>query len=325
MKNDFGKPLMGRHVRPIFMSGAGARRDMYPKLAQNKNNEPYDLHMHSNCSDGSDSPAQVVREADERGVTMLALTDHDNVLGVSEALSEAERLGIRLLPSIEMDTEWTHEMHILGLDIDVNEQRMKDALFTAQKRRSERNAEIIAKLQRAGIDIRDCFEGEIIMATRTHIAKALVKGGYAADMKEAFRGFLCKGCPGYYAVKRFTPEEVIGLILGAGGVPVLAHPMNGNADPHKIAPMLKELGLMGMEGYHPSLSPGDSVILTSIARQLGLIVTCGSDYHGANRPNVAPGQTWRDNALLRETRGFFEAREQRTRADIEAGERKHLA
>lgn len=298
---------------------------MNPELVRNKSREPYDLHMHSNCSDGSDSPAQVVREADKRGVTLLALTDHDNVLGVSEALLEAEKLGIRLLPSIEMDTEWTHEMHILGLDIDVNEQRMKDALSTAQKRRGERNAEIVAKLLRAGFDIQDFFEGEIITATRTHIAKALVKGGYAADMKEAFRSFLNKGCPGYYTVKRFSPEEVIGLILGAGGVPILAHPMNGNADPHKIAPMLKEIGLMGMEGYHPSLSAGDSVIITSIARQLGLIVTCGSDYHGANRPNVAPGQTWRDNTLLRETREFFEARKQRTRDCIETGERKHLA
>ena len=273
--------------------------------------EPFDLHLHSNCSDGSDTPAQVVRTAAQRGVTLLALTDHDNVLGVPEARAEAAALGIRFLPSIEMDAQWPHEMHILGLDFDTQEPRMKRALAVALIRRGERNREIVDRLLKIGCDIRERLGGEIGAATRLNIALALVEGGYAANTKEAFAKYLRKGCPGFYTVERFSPEEIIRLILGAGGVPVWAHPMNGHADPHKTAPMLKELGLMGMEGYHPSLSEGDSVVITSIARQTGLIVTCGSDYHGDHRPEVVPGQTWRDNALLRETRAFFEAREQR--------------
>ncbi|NCB29677.1 MAG: PHP domain-containing protein, partial [Clostridia bacterium] len=273
---------MGRHVRPIFMSGAGAQKKMnQDNTEENALAEPFDLHLHSSYSDGSDTPAEVVRAAYARGVTLLALTDHDNVLGVPEALAEAERIGVRLLPSIEMDAEWPHEMHILGIDIDINEQRMKAALVTALKRRGERNAVIVDRLLHAGCDIRGYLSGEIGAATRLNIALALVKGGYVADTKEAFAKYLRKGCPGFYTVKRFTPEEIIQLILGAGGVPVWAHPMNGHADPHKIAPMLKELGLMGMEAYHPSLSEGDTVVITSIARQLDLIVTCGSDYHGA--------------------------------------------
>ncbi|MEN6634792.1 MAG: PHP domain-containing protein [Clostridiaceae bacterium] len=290
----------------------------------NSIHHPFDLHLHSSCSDGSDAPAAVVRTAFARGITMLALTDHDNVLGVPEAMTEAEQCGIRLLPSIEMDADWPHEMHILGLDIDITEQRMKDALTIALKRRGERNAVIIERLFQIGCDIRGYLGGEIGAATRLNIALALVKGGYASDTKEAFVKYLRKGCPGFYTVQRYTPEEIIRLILGAGGVPVWAHPMNGHADPHKIAPMLKELGLRGMEAYHPSLSDGDTVVITSIARQLNLIVTCGSDYHGDHRPEVVPGQTWRDNAPLRETRVFFEAREPRTTAAIAARQREHL-
>ncbi|MEA4914011.1 MAG: PHP domain-containing protein [Christensenella sp.] len=299
---------------------------MNQKNAQvNTVGEPFDLHLHSSYSDGSDTPAEVVRAAFSRSVTMLALTDHDNVLGIPEALVAAEEVGVRLLPSIEMDAEWPHEMHILGLDFDINEQRMKAALVTALRRRGERNAVIVEKLRQIGCDIRGSLVGEIGAATRLNIALALVKGGYAANTKEAFAKYLRKGCPGFYTVQRFTPEEIIGLILGAGGVPVWAHPMNGHAEPHKIAPMLKELGIVGMEAYHPSLSEGDTVVITSIARQLGLIVTCGSDYHGAHRPEVVPGQTWRDNALLRETRAFFESRERRTSAEIDSVKRKQLA
>lgn len=273
--------------------------------------QPFDLHLHSSYSDGSDTPAQVVRAAAERGVTMLALTDHDNVLGVPEAMAESLRIGVRFLPSIEMDAEWPHEMHILGLDIDTQEPRMKEALVVALKRRGERNLEIMSRLKNIGCDIGAYLTGEIGAATRLNIAIALVKAGFAESTKDAFAKYLRRGCPGFYTVERYTPETIIKLILGAGGVPVWAHPMNGHADPHRIAPMLRELGLQGMEGYHPSLSEGDSVVITSIARQMGLIVTCGSDYHGDHRPEVVPGQTWRNAALLHEARAYFEARPQR--------------
>ncbi len=288
---------------------------MESQTARDTTHEPFDLHLHSSCSDGSDTPARVVQACAGRGLTLLALTDHDNVLGVPEAMAEADRIEIRLLPSIEMDAEWPHEMHILGLDIDANEPRMRAALDTALQRRGVRNAQIVERLLRAGCDIRGRLGKEVGAATRLNIAVALVEAGYAADTHEAFAKYLRKGCPGFYTVERYSPEEIIRLIRGAGGVPVWAHPRNGGADPHRIAPMLKELGLLGLEGYHPSLSEGDSVVLTSIARQLGLIVTCGSDYHGANRPAVVPGQTWRDIPILRETRAFFEARPRRALGD----------
>ena len=141
---------------------------------ETNNNEPFDLHLHSSCSDGSDTPAQVVRFAAKRGMTLVALTDHDNVLGVPEAMQEAERIGIRLLPSIEMDAEWPHEMHILGLDIDIREPNMKKALAIALQRRGVRNREIVNRLSHIGCDVSAYFTGEIGAATRLNIAIALV-------------------------------------------------------------------------------------------------------------------------------------------------------
>jgi predicted metal-dependent phosphoesterase TrpH len=282
--------------------------NMDQQKKQGKLDEPFDLHMHSSCSDGSDAPAGVIARAAKQGITLLALTDHDCVGGVVEAVHAGAALGARVLPAIEMDTEWQHELHILGLDIDIFEPGLASALETARKRRSMRNAEIVARLKRAGYDILPYLSGGTDACTRLNIAIALVKGGFASSTKDAFIRLLRKGCPGYYAVERYTPEEVISLIRGAGGVPVWAHPMHGHPDPHKLTLLLKEYGLMGLEAYHPSMSEGDADVLVSIARQAGLIVTCGSDYHGANRPEVTPGQTWRKNAALSRCRAFFEGR-----------------
>lgn len=309
---------MGRRDRPIFMVIKNETRNQNKrKRAENgrkqmkretKQNEPFDLHLHSNRSDGSDAPARVVEHAAQRGLTLIALTDHDCVTGVQEAASAGQQLGIRVLPAIELDTEWPHELHILGLDIDIFEPRLTAALETAQKRRSLRNAEISDRLKSAGYDITPYLIGGAEIATRLNIALALIDGGYAENIKDAFVRFLRKGCPGYFSVERFSPEEVISLVLGAGGVPVWAHPMHGRPDVHKLTALLKSFGLMGVEAYHPSLSEGEGELLLSIARQQRLIVTCGSDYHGANRPDVLPGQTWRERTALFECRALFESR-----------------
>ncbi|MEA4938133.1 MAG: PHP domain-containing protein [Christensenella sp.] len=273
-----------------------------------KSQTPFDLHLHSNCSDGFDAPARVVEQANECGVTLLALTDHDSICGVPEAMQAGERLGVRVLPAIEMDTDWPHELHILGLDIDIFEPGLVRALEQARTRRGLRNNEIAERLKRAGYDILPFLNGGTEVATRLNIAIALVEGGFAESTRDAFIRFLRKGCPGYFAVERFTPEEVISLIRGAGGIPVWAHPMHGHPDVHALTDQLKSLGLMGLEAYHPSMSEGEADVLVSIARQKKLLVTCGSDYHGANRPGVVPGQTWREHPVLRECRAALEAR-----------------
>jgi len=279
----------------------------------------FDLHLHSNCSDGFDAPARVVEQAAECGVTLLALTDHDSVSGVREAMQAGDRLGLRVLPAIEMDTEWPHELHILGLDIDIFEPGLVLALEQARTRRGIRNNEIAERLKSAGYDIFPFLTGGTEVATRLNIAIALVAGGFAESTRDAFVRFLRKGCPGYFAVERFTPEEVISLIRGAGGIPVWAHPMHGHPEIHALTDQLKSFGLMGLEAYHPSMSEGEADVLVSIARQKKLLVTCGSDYHGANRPGVLPGQTWRVHPALCECRAALEARPTRTLPTRESG------
>ncbi len=281
---------------------------MTTRQIETKIHQPFDLHMHSICSDGGDTPSRVIETVAARGVTLAALTDHDGVAGVKEAVAAGKQNGVRVLPSIEMDTEWSHELHILGLDLDIDETNLQNALETARRRRVERNAEIIRRLEAAGYDIARHMSRKVEVATRLHIALALVKGGYADNLHGAFKAYLRRGKPGYYTVERFTPQEVISLIRGAGGVPVWAHPTHGNPNLHALAEQLCSMGLMGLEAYHPSISDGDSDTLVSIARQNGLIVTCGSDYHGANRPEVLIGQTWRDVPALNDCRAFFEAR-----------------
>ncbi|HWQ05785.1 MAG TPA: PHP domain-containing protein [Feifaniaceae bacterium] len=275
---------------------------------QNTIKQPFDLHLHSKCSDGSDTPGEVISRAASLGVTLAALTDHDCVTGVTEALEAGKRFGVRVLPALEMDTEWPHELHILGLDVDIAESRLSAALETARKRRIERNAEIIRRLRAAGTEIEPLLNRDGGVATRLHFALALVAGGFADTTREAFTRYLHKGRPGYFAVERFTPEQVIHLILGAGGVPVWAHPTHGGSNLHALTEELARYGLMGLEAFHPSVSEGESALLLSIARQKGLIVTCGSDYHGKNRAEVVPGQAWRACAALEESRAFFESR-----------------
>lgn len=284
------------------------RETITTRQFETKIHQPFDLHMHSTCSDGGEAPADVIEFAAAQGMTLAALTDHDGVAGVKEAVEAGKRFGVRVLPSIEMDTEWQHELHILGLDLDVDDANLQNALETARKRRVERNAEIVRRLETAGYGVERNMSRKIEVATRLHIALALVKGGYAENLHGAFRDYLRRGKPGYYAVERFSPEEVISLIRGAGGVPVWAHPTHGNPNLHSLAEKLQSMGVLALEAYHPSIGEGDSDTLVSIARQKGLIVTCGSDYHGANRPDVTIGQTWRDIPVLNECRAFFEAR-----------------
>lgn len=270
--------------------------------------QPFDMHLHSSRSDGTDSPAEVIARAASLGVTLAALTDHDSVAGVPEALAAGKRVGVRVLPALEMDTEWPHELHILGLDVDIEEPRLFEALQTARDRRVVRNDEIVRRLTEAGADVNPFLERDESVATRLHFALALVAGGFAADIKDAFRRYLRRGCAGYYTVERFPPKQVISLILGAGGVPVWAHPTHGSPNLHALTEELAGYGLMGLEAFHPSVSEGESEVLVSIARQKGLLVTCGSDYHGSNRADVVPGQAWRKCAALEETRAFFDAR-----------------
>jgi len=138
--------------------------------------------------------------------------------------------------------------------------------------------------------------------SRLHIAKSLVEAGHAADIRDAFRRFLSPGTPGYYTEPRFTPREAIEFIRAAEGIPVLAHPCQLRDDPHRVVRQLADWGVGGLEAYYPASTQGQTELFVSLARQYGLLVTCGSDFHGKNREGTPLGCAWREVPCLIEAR-----------------------
>lgn len=268
----------------------------------------FDLHLHSHCSDGSDAPAAVVRRAAEAGVKLLALTDHDTALGVPEAIAAGKAYGVLVLPGVELDTEFAEELHILGLGIDLAEPKLKAALELMRCRREVRNAKIVKMLGAAGFDTAPYLPPSVGTVTRTHIARALVAAGYAPDTSAAFRLYLGRGRPGFCEAERFSPREAIALIRGAGGVAVIAHPCNLRCNVHALVAELAADGLGGVEAYYATSTAGQTQLFCSLAAQHGLLVTPGSDYHGAERPANQPGCAWRDVPELERTFDFFRGR-----------------
>ncbi|MDO4572872.1 MAG: PHP domain-containing protein, partial [Clostridia bacterium] len=261
----------------------------------------FDLHAHSNVSDGTFSPTALVQAAREAGLRLLALTDHDCVDGVGEARRAGEAAGVQILAGVEFDCAFEHELHMLGLGLDTGNPALIAALEAARERRAARNARILEQLDAAGCELRPHLSEGGGSLTRLHIALALRAAGYAASLREAFTRYLAPGGPGYVPGYRETlirPEEAIAVIHAAGGLAVWAHPMHAPANLHRLTDRLAAEGLDGLEAYHPSASEGDAALLLSLAEQHGLAVTCGSDFHGANRPGIGLGCTWRESPAL---------------------------
>ena len=260
--------------------------------------QKFDFHSHSIVSDGTLTPTELVESAAQEGVRLLALTDHDNIEGVAEAVETGKRIGLPVLPAVEMDNEWRHELHIIGLDVDPNNATLLQCLQIARERRDKRNRVIYQKLRDAGYPVDEIIDRPRERTTKLHIAKALVSMGVAADVKDAFLRYLRPGRVGYYTEQRFTPKQVIDMIHIADGLPILAHPCHVRDNPHALVRELADMGIMGIEAYYPSSTPRQTELFVSLGHQLDLLITCGSDFHGANRPGVALGSAWVDNADL---------------------------
>ncbi|MBR0426375.1 MAG: PHP domain-containing protein [Clostridia bacterium] len=254
----------------------------------------FDFHSHSNVSDGTFTPSELVASAVNEGVRLLALTDHDNIGGVAEAMEAGKRLGLPVLPAVEMDNEWHHELHIIGLDIDPENPTLNRSLEIARERREKRNRTIYRKLKDAGYPVEEFIHRPADRTMKLHIAKALIEMGVATDVRDAFAKYLRPGQVGYYTEQRLTPKQVIDMIHIADGLPVLAHPCHIRDNPHSLVRELTDLGLMGIEAYYPSSTVRQTEMYVSLAHQLGLFITCGSDFHGANRPGVDLGCAWQD-------------------------------
>ena len=257
-----------------------------------------DLHTHSTASDGTFSPAELAAEAHKTGLSLFALTDHDTVAGVAEAQQAGKAIGIRVLPGIEISVEWQPgELHLLGLGIDIENKTLCSLMQYAQEKRLERNRKMIEKFNEAGIIIDEeklvHIAGEAVIG-RPHFAKYLVQEKKAKSIQDAFLKYLAKGRPFYIEKECLPLTESIEAIKAACGVPVLAHPMSLYLSwgklPETIAQFKKD-GLVGLEAWHSGARYGECVRLQALAEELNLIVTAGSDFHGANRKDVYLGRT----------------------------------
>lgn len=240
-----------------------------------------DLHVHSSYSDGCLSPSQVVEYAHQLGVTTLALTDHDTLAGIPEALERGSQLGLTILPGIEMSCSIDRaEYHILGYKVDCNHGPLLTQLGHLRFARAERADRIVAKLAKQGIQLASSRIQEIAGAGvvgRPHIAAALVRSGYAESKRDAFVRFLNAGQPGYVPRYRLSIEQGIRLLREAGGIAVWAHPGKDFSLPR--LQQLQELGLLGVEVWHPDHSNEQMLWIADQVARAGLLVTGGSDFH----------------------------------------------
>ncbi|MBN3033356.1 MAG: PHP domain-containing protein [Candidatus Saganbacteria bacterium] len=243
-----------------------------------------DLHLHSSFSDGTDSPEELVRQAAVAGLKTIALTDHDTLAGLERAAAAGRAAGVEVIPGLELTTEQPRaEVHILGYFIDGDNQGLRETLARVRQGRIERIHKIVGKLKKLKVEI----EPEEVMALsgqnspgRPHVARALVRKGVVANFKEAFSRYLDVRAPAYVAHYRLPPAEAVRLVRQAGGIPVFAHPAVSNRD--DLIPELIAAGLRGLEVYYPGYYADQIEYYLDLARKFGLLVTGGSDYHGAD-------------------------------------------
>lgn len=251
-----------------------------------------DLHMHSVFSDGTDEVPAIVAKAKAAGLSLMSLTDHDTVKGVGLALEEGEKQGIKVLPGIEISTYAVCEVHILGYNIDINNDRLLTRLAEIEDKRHERIKAILTNLKKYNIepDEEKIFD-RIGTVGRMHIAKQLLAKGYCQTITEAFDRYLGERGIAYVPSKRITPLEGVKLIKAAGGLAVVAHPLifcqKGKLD--DLIGGLKTYGLDGLEVYYPTHTLDDTAKLYDLAKKNRLIATGGTDYHGLNKKGVEPG------------------------------------
>ncbi|MDQ2665103.1 MAG: PHP domain-containing protein [Gemmatimonadota bacterium] len=241
-----------------------------------------DLHMHSTASDGSQSPRDVVRAAKIAGLEAIALTDHDSVAGLPEAQDAGVEFGVRIVNGIELSAvEGDAETHMLGLHLS-DTLVIERELGALRDMRERRGQQIVDKLIALGVMV--TFDDVLSQAGggavgRPHVARALVADGWATDVRDAFDRYLGAGKPAYVAKDQLGMAAAIAIIHAAGGLAILAHP--GPAGTRERLTALAALGMDGVEVRHPGHSPNDTNRLNALAAQLGLLVSGGSDWHGA--------------------------------------------
>ncbi|MCL2070257.1 MAG: PHP domain-containing protein [Treponema sp.] len=284
-----------------------------------------DLHTHSSASDGSFSPSGLVAEAEKRGISVLALTDHDSIEGLEEAAKAAMERGIGFIPGIEVEIAWnrenpanaaaknaekkspTGEFHLLGLGISRSNPEIIRAIEELARRREARNLEIVDKMNKAGIaisypELKALVTGQEAGQAparrhsfgRLHFADFLVKKKLVKNHEQAFARYLGRGQPFFFPKEGLEFEQAVELIKNSGGISVLAHPMSlylAWGQLPSFVKNLKERGLDGIEAWHPNAKLSACRRLEELAKNLGLYISAGSDFHGEARPDRKLGIT----------------------------------
>jgi hypothetical protein len=253
--------------------------------------------MHSTHSDGTDSPRHLVELARDTGLAAIALTDHDTFSGVAEAQAAGRELGVRVLSGVEISLEYAGKtVHMLAYCFDSGAPRLKEGLDRLVQGRNDRNRRIVANFNRIGVDLAlEEVESEAggKVVGRPHFARVLMRKGIVQDRQEAFDRFLARGAACYEERLRFTPADSVRMIREAGGVPVLAHPkfvplMEGESL-DAVVRDLAEAGLLGIECHYSLHTAEETRHYLDLARRHGLLVTGGTDYHGAIKPDIRMG------------------------------------
>lgn len=258
-----------------------------------------DLHTHSSASDGTDAPEHLAALAVTAGLSAFALTDHDTTAGLHRAASAAQRLGIAFVPGIELsaDPDVLHTgtsrgtMHLLGFFVDADDKGLSALTIELAATRAQRNPEMVQRLNTLGVrldyaQVVEIAGGPTAVVGRPHIAQAMVQRGYVKSVHEAFQKYLSRGGAAFVRRDRITAERAIEAVHGAGGLAVLAHPVQLRLDDdncEQVVARLKAFGLDGLETRHPDHDAGDIARFTRYAKKFSLLPTGGSDYHGQRK------------------------------------------
>ncbi len=262
-----------------------------------------DLHTHSTCSDGSMTPSELVFHAAQNGISALALSDHDTVSGLDEAIEAGKKYGVEVVPAIEFSVQSKTETHILGLYIDHKSPILQEALKNINSVRYKRTVNTCNNLRALGFDV-TMEEAQAIAPSgiigRAHFARILAEKGYVGSVKEAFDKYLGADKIAYDGSQYLTAEMAIELIEAIGGVSFVAHPhliKLGDNELREFLKKLKALGLCGIEGYYNEYTPEMQEYFQSLALELGLEICGGTDFHAKMKPHIEIGVGQKDKSM----------------------------
>lgn len=262
-----------------------------------------DMHVHSTYSDGSYTPEEIAKAAKRRGVSLIALTDHDTTAGLEPFMHACRQRGLNGLCGIELSAESPYTLHILGYRITPGCKALEHKLEEIRRNRDERNIKICEKLQKLKMkididEVRAISNGEVV--ARPHIAKLMVSKGYVPNLSAAFAGYIGRNGIAYVDKDRIPADECIRLIKQAGGVASLAHPaqcMLNREGLEELLTRLQKAGLWGIEAVYGSNNPEVTKLHMELASKFGLYTTAGSDFHGLSKPGIEIGMTVGDGFL----------------------------